>query len=133
MTEQNPYPAQVADLVSQAFAALGAGFALEPGDDRDNHLAEAQAQLAAAQAIATLAHAHETRTLALVTLAGLDPVQVGEAGELPREALITAARALNLVDEDDAPAEDDAAIERMIADGLLASGDPADADLGDLK
>lgn len=133
MTEQNPYPAQVADLINQAFATLGEGLEREAQAERDEFLEEAKLRMAAAQAIAALAHAHETRALALATLAGLDPVQVDQAGDLPREALIAAARALSLVDEDDAPAEDDAAIERMIADGLLASGDPADADLGDLK
>lgn len=121
MTEHNPYPAQVADLITDGMAALGDGLTHDPGAVRDKFLAESRAKLAAAQAVATLAHAHETRTAALVALAALDPSKVEQAGPLPQEAYLAAAYALGMADDDDAPAE------------VHGENDPADADFGDLK
>jgi hypothetical protein len=130
MTEHNPYPAQVADLISQAFATLGEGLERETQPERDEFLEEARSKRAAAQAVATLAHAHETRILALATLAGLDPVKVEAAGPLPQEAFAAAAVALGLVEGD---ADDESATDPLIAADLLAAKDAeTDAELGDL-
>lgn len=128
MTEHNPYPAQVADLVTQAFSSLADGLARMPGDGREDHLAEANARFQAAQAIASLAHAHETRTLALATLAGLDPVKVEQAGPIPQEAYLAAAASLGLLFLEEGQ---DATLEALRA--ALAGDDPADADLGDFN
>lgn len=128
MTEHNPYPAQVADLVTNAFQSLGDGLASEHPADREHHLAEANARFQAAQAIASLAHAHETRTLALATLAGLDPVKVEQAGPIPQEAYLAAAASLGLLFLEEGQ---DATLEALRA--ALAGDDPADADLGDFN
>jgi hypothetical protein len=130
MTEHNPYPAQVADLITEAFQDLGTGLSNEHPGDRPYYLARATAKFSAAQAVATLAHAHETRVLALATLAGLDPVKVEAAGPLPQEAFAAAAVALGLVEED---ADDESVTDSLIAAGLLEAKDAeTDAELGDL-
>lgn len=130
MTEHNPYPAQVADLITAAMDNLGTALTLENADSREEYLARSTAKLAAAQAVATLAHAHETRVLALATLAGLDPVKVEASGPMPQEAYTAAAVALGLVEED---ADDASAADALIAAGLLDARDAeTDAELGDL-
>jgi hypothetical protein len=127
MTNQEDYTERVADLVATAFDTMGEALAKPAGVARNGLTAKAQLQMEAAQAVATLAHARETRILALATLAGLDPVKVDQAGDLPREAYLAAAYALGLVDEGDQV--DVEALKRQ----LTGDHDPADADLGDLK
>ena len=130
MTEHNPYPAQVAELIEDAFKRLGNALAMSPGKRRNDMTLEAQLKVEAAQALATLAHAHETRVLALATLAGLDPVKVEASGPMPQEAYTAAAVALGLVEED---ADDTSAADALIAAGLLDAKDAeTDAELGDL-
>lgn len=129
MTENNPYPAQVADLITAAVASLADALTKDPGPAREALMAEAYARSQVAQALATLAHAHETRVLALATLAGLDPRAVHQAGALPIEAYTAAGRALGMIE--DAPAVEAEALEALRR--KLTGRDPADADLGDLK
>lgn len=123
MTEQNPYPAQVADLIAGAFERFDANTdALEVPD-----VERAVLQMQAAQAIATLALASETRIQSFITLAGLKAVG-GEAPnpEIARQAYTAAAIALGLVDGE----PDQADIDDLMA--ALRGDDPADKDLGDL-
>lgn len=129
MTKQdnNPdYSAQVADLVEQAFKDLGNGLVEDHGSNaRDNFLAEAQARLAAAQTIATLANAREARIHNLLMAATAAPGNGAELNtELVEAAYGAALTMLGLAEEDP----------RDLAELRAALGldDPADRDHGDL-
>jgi hypothetical protein len=128
MTKQENYSQRVADLIEQAFHCLGDGLAREPGDGREDFLEEAQLRMAAAQAIASLATARESRVRALLQLAALESVG-GDAPEplIAREAYAQAALMLGMVED-----LDEMTMEQL-RDLLTGDKDPADADLGDLS
>lgn len=128
MTKQEDYPAQVAALIEQAFHNLGNGLVEEHGKARSNFFAEANLQVEAAKAIATLNAARETRLQTLVDLATAVPADGSPVNsDLVQEAYTAAAYGLGLIQEE----PDQERIEEIRR--ALQLDDPADADLGDLK
>jgi len=127
MTQKN-YHEQTAELIESAFKDLGNAMSNTTTEERAGHTAIADLKIKAAQAVATLAHARETRVLAIATLAGLDPREVDQRGDLPREAYAAAAVALGLVE--DQGADGDLSMEELRE--ALGAEDPADKDMGDL-
>lgn len=131
MTQRDNYEEQVADLVSVAFDNLGDALKQPAGAHRNALTAKAQLQVEAAQVLATLNLARESRVRALLDVAAIetvggDPVSTAVA----REAYATAVIALGLVEDEDA--------NKMTTEQLMEAlgfdgNDPADADLGDLK
>ena len=131
MTQPDNYEERVADLVSAAFDTLGEALKNPAGAVRNGLTAKAQLQVEAAQVLAILNLARESRVRALLDVAAIGEV-AGEpvAPVVAREAYITAGLALGLIDEDEAP---EMTTEELL-DALGHGGnDPADADLGDLK
>lgn len=127
MTKQDDYAAQVADLMGNAFEALGKGLGRLPGDGREELILEAQFQMGAAQALASLASAAEARVQSLIQMAALESV----AGDKPdpviaQEAYGAAAVLLGL-----AELEDGQSLEDLRA-ALGLDDDAKDAELGDL-
>lgn len=119
--KENDYPAQTAEMIERAFDDLRDGTAAEIASGR----------LLAAQAIATLGAARETRIQSLLMVATAAPADGRSLNpELTEAAYGAALTMLGLVDEEppmDLTAE---RLEYLRSVGL--DNDPADADLGDL-
>ena len=126
MTDSKSYEDQVADLVSVAFDTLGEALKHPAGAARNGLTTKAQLQVEAAQVLATLNLARESRIRALLDIASIDKV-AGDPVDpaLAREAYVTAAIALGLVADEDAAG--------MTTAELLAALGHGDDDLGDLK
>lgn len=115
MTLEN-YPAQVADLIARSFTSLGTAFTHEPGVIRDELLAQAQLQIQAAQAAATLNTSREERIRNLILVATGAPADGGALNpEITRSAYEAALVMLGLAagDEDPDTEEDEAWLEAL--------------------
>lgn len=118
---------QVADLIKQAFSEAANEVVTSPhGPPPPTSVT--LLRIHAAQAIATLELARETKIQNLILLAGLESV-AGTAPnpEIAQEAYTAAVMALGLAED-----PEDGMTSEQFAD-LFADDDPADADLGDLK
>lgn len=130
MTQPDNYEERVADLVSVAFDNLGEALKQPAGAHRNALAAKAQLQVDAAQVLATLNLARESRVRALLDVAAMATVG-GEpvTPEVAREAYATAVIALGLVEDEDAAGM---TTEQLMGALGYEGKDPADADLGDL-
>ena len=131
MTNQEDYSERVADLVSTAFDNMGEALKQPAGAKRNGLTDKAKLQVAAAQVLATLNLSREQRIRNLIALADVTLGGAAPDPALVREAYATAAIAMGLVEDEDAEAM--STEELLEALGHGGKGDPADADLGDLK